>query len=81
MLTMPADLLREVDAVAREMGRKRSQLVRDALNELIARRRAAQFEEMLAAGYLETTPVAREWVEDTASALPMSASDVWRWDD
>ena len=41
-MTIPAELLREADALARAEGRKRSELVREALRLYIAERRPAR---------------------------------------
>jgi metal-responsive CopG/Arc/MetJ family transcriptional regulator len=81
MLTVPAELLAEVDALARRTGRKRSQVVRLALRELLERRRREEFEALLAAGYQE---LAAEAATAAAESLPLQAAaaeGIWRWGD
>lgn len=81
MLTMPADLLGEVDALAERTGRKRSQLVREALRELLDRERRLRFEQLLAEGYRELSAEASQTIEDAASAQNEASTSLWRWDD
>lgn len=81
MLTMPADLLREVDELAERKGRKRSQLVRDALGEMLERERRREFEELLAEGYREQAAVLAELAQDFALIQAQAAEGIWVWDD
>ncbi|HEY3082792.1 MAG TPA: ribbon-helix-helix protein, CopG family [Chloroflexota bacterium] len=81
MLTMPAELLDEVDALARRTGRKRSQLVRQALHELLDRQRRREFEELLADGYREMAEDAAVVAADGQTLQAEAARDVWRWDE
>jgi metal-responsive CopG/Arc/MetJ family transcriptional regulator len=81
IVTLPANLLLEIDALARQTRRKRSQLVRDALREMLEGERRRVFEEHVAEGY-------REMADDIA-AIAVEGEDLqarasratWHWDD
>ncbi|MBI2939897.1 MAG: ribbon-helix-helix protein, CopG family [Chloroflexi bacterium] len=47
MVTVPPDLLAAVDAAARRLGRKRSHVMRQALQDWLDRQRQQQFEALL----------------------------------
>jgi metal-responsive CopG/Arc/MetJ family transcriptional regulator len=51
MLTLPADLLQAVDTAARRLGQKRSQLVRQLLQDWLKQQQQQEFEALLAEGY------------------------------
>lgn len=81
MLLFPPDLLRAVDAEAKRLGKKRSQVVRQVLNSWVEEQRRRQFEALLAEGYQEmaqhTTAAASEFLPLQVEA----AEGIWRWDD
>jgi metal-responsive CopG/Arc/MetJ family transcriptional regulator len=81
MLTMPAELVERVDALARRKGRKRSQLVRDVLGEALAREERSEFEELLAEGYRAMAEDAAIAADEFASAQAQATEPVWRWDE
>lgn len=81
MLTLPADLLQAVDTAARRLGQKRSQVVRQLLQDWLERQRQQEFEALLAEGY---QAIAREAAGITSESLPLQATaaeGVWRWDE
>ena len=53
MVTIPTDLLKDVDSTAKRLKRNRSQLVRQALAELLEKLKRQEFEALLAEGYRE----------------------------
>ncbi len=81
MLTLPAAHLEAVDVAARRQGKKRSQVVRQALQDWLERQRQQEFEALLAEGYQalaqETAAVASESLPVQATA----AAGIWRWDE
>lgn len=81
MFTVPADLLQEVDALAHRTQRKRSQLVRQALQELLQRHRQQDFEALMAEGYQEMAQEAAALVIESLSLQAAAAEGVWRWDE
>lgn len=81
MLTLPADLLQAVDTAARRLGQKRSQVVRQLLQDWLERQRQQEFEALLAEGY---QAIAREAAGIASESLPLqdnAAEGVWRWDE
>ncbi len=81
MLTLPPAFLEAVDAAARRLGKKRSQVVRQALQDWLERQRQQEFEALLAEGY---QALAQENAAIAAESLPAqaTASDgIWRWDE
>ena len=86
VVTMSAELLRDVDELACRLGKKRSQLVRMALEEILERpprtpeedaELGAVMEEGYKERYKELAKTAEEWLPLTAKALEKS----WHWDD
>ncbi len=53
VVTMPDDLLQEVDAAAKETRTNRSQFLRQALTRYLAEQKKRKFEALMAEGYLE----------------------------
>jgi metal-responsive CopG/Arc/MetJ family transcriptional regulator len=81
MLTMPAELLGAVDDLARRLGRKRSQLVRQALSELLDREQRREFELLLAERYREMAAEAEELAADALALQAAASLPNWHWDD
>jgi len=63
VVTMPDDLLQEVDSAARETRRNRSQFFREALTLYLEEQKRRKFEALMAEGYLEMAE------EDAADAM------------
>lgn len=81
MLTLPLDLLQALDMAARRLGRKRSQVVRQVLQEWLEQQRQQEFEALLAEGY---QAMAQETAAISLESLPLQAAageGVWRWDE
>ena len=81
MITIPADLLKDVDSVAQDLKQNRSQLIRQALTDLIRRTRQQEFEELLAEGYMEASQENVEIVSESLSIQSAAAEGIWEWDD
>lgn len=81
MVTLPSDLLQTVDAMAQRRGRKRSPVVREALQEWIERQRREEFEALLAEGYRSLATETSAIVEDSEWLQASAAEHIWRWDD
>ena len=80
MLTLPPALLEAVDAAARRQGKKRSQVVRQALHDWLERQRQQEFEALLAEGYQALAQEAAAIASDSLPARAAAAEAVWRWD-
>jgi metal-responsive CopG/Arc/MetJ family transcriptional regulator len=81
MLTLPPELLGAVDEAARRLGHNRSQVVRQALAEWLARRERQEFEALLTQGYQELAEHASSEIGDWLSPQVAAAEGVWRWDE
>ena len=81
MLTLPSDLLEDVDALARRMGRNRSQLVRQALRELLERRQHQEFEALLAEGYQAMAKETAALVSESIAWQSAATEGIWDWDE
>lgn len=81
MLTMPADLLQAVDLMARQMGQKRSQVVRQVLQEWLERQRQREFEALLAEGYQATAQQVAVTASEFSLLQSAATEGVWNWDE
>ena len=81
IVTLPRELLDQIDAAAAKLEWKRSRLIRDALVEWLELRRKEEFEALLAEGYQEMAELHSEVVRDFAAAAAEATKDTWRWDD
>jgi metal-responsive CopG/Arc/MetJ family transcriptional regulator len=79
MLTLPADLLSEVDSLAQRTRRKRSQLLREAFRDLLERERQADFAALLAEGYQAQAAQIEQTAAD--AGLAQAAGALWAWDE
>jgi len=70
MVTIPTDLLKDIDSVAKRLKQNRSQLVRQALIELLQKFKQQEFEAFLAEGYRE---MSKENAIVVAESLPLQA--------
>lgn len=77
MLTMPEDLLAEVDRAARHRNQNRSEFVRAALHNYLEQLSRAEFEALLAEGYRETARAAAELVEESLPLQSEAATGAW----
>lgn len=77
MLTMPKDLLAEVDRAARRRRQNRSEFVRTVLHDYLEQLRQAEFESLLAEGYREMATAAAELVEESLPLQSEVAKGAW----
>jgi CopG family transcriptional regulator/antitoxin EndoAI len=68
MITMPNSLLEEVDGLARQENRNRSEFIREVVRCYIDEKRRMDLRERLRKGYLNMSQVNRELAEEGASA-------------
>jgi len=81
MVTLPGELLNEVDSAARALKQNRSELVRRALAAWLQQMRKREFEELLAEGYSES---AERWDSSTDWGMVAQAAATdgnWVWDE
>jgi metal-responsive CopG/Arc/MetJ family transcriptional regulator len=80
MLTLPTDLLHEVDALARQTKKNRSQFMRHILREWIEAQHKKEFETFLAEGYQEMAQQNTALVEESLP-VQVAAIEGWHWDE
>lgn len=73
MVTIPTDLLRDVDSAAKRLKMNRSQLVQKALAELLKQLKQQEFESLLAEGYRE---MSKENATIVAESFPLQAAAI-----
>ena len=85
VVTLPPELLEAVDSYAEQHATKRSQVVRQALQEWLAKRRSPkqqeEFEALMAEGYQEMAELLAELAAESVLAQAAAAEKSWRWDD
>ncbi len=81
MLTLPDDLLQQVDAAARRLGKQRSQVVRQALRDWLRRLEQEEVEASMAEGYQALAQEAEATAAEAAFTQAAAAEGVWHWDE
>jgi len=81
MVTIPEDLLREVDSATRQLKRNRSEVVRQALAEWLRQKKQREFDALLEEGYRESASQAREHASLGWLAQSAIVEGDWSWDD
>ena len=81
MVTCPTELLDTVDAHAKRLGKKRSQVVREALGVWVAAQEQTEFEALLAQGYIEMADQLAAWAEEIMPLQMEAAAATWIWDE
>ena len=72
MITMPNSLLEEVDGLARQENRNRSEFIREVMRCYIDERRRMELRERLKEGYRTMSQLNRELAEEGSSAAQQS---------
>ena len=81
IVTLPRDLLADLDAAAQRLQRKRSRVIREALLEWLEMQRRKEFEALLEEGYRESASGLEELTGDFAALASEATERTWRWDD
>jgi metal-responsive CopG/Arc/MetJ family transcriptional regulator len=64
LIEFPASLLKRADQAARELSKNRSELIRTAVEKMLADMEAKQFEQVLAAAYAANASLSLEMAEE-----------------
>lgn len=80
MITVPPDLLAQVDAAAQHLGQSRSRFVREALTVRMAALEREVFDALLAEGYRAMNDAAAEIVAELVPLQAMALTP-WTWDE
>jgi metal-responsive CopG/Arc/MetJ family transcriptional regulator len=81
IVTLPRELLDELDATAKSLKCKRSRLIRDALGEWLEQQRKAQFESLLEEGYRAQANEIEQLARDLDGLQAEATRSAWRWDE
>ncbi len=81
MITIPAELLGDVDSLARHLKQNRSQFIRGAITSFLREFKQKEFEALMAAGYRETFGEDSEIVAESHSLQAVATEGIWEWDD
>lgn len=81
LTTMPTELRQEVDAAASEIGKSRSQVVREALEAWLAHRKQEAFERLLEEAYIDSAAHAEKDAMEYLKLAEGALEGRWRWDD
>jgi metal-responsive CopG/Arc/MetJ family transcriptional regulator len=81
MITIPSELLGDVDSAAQKLKQNRSQLIRRALNEFLQRLKQREFESLMAEGYRETSGENSDIVAESRILQAAATEGAWKWDD
>jgi len=80
ILTLPGELLREIDAVAERLERKRSRVIREALTEWLEIQRRREIEALLEESYRTQAAELEQLAADFQGAEAEAGKTLWRWD-
>ena len=81
MITIPAELLGDIDSVAKRLGQNRSQFLRRAATNFLNQLKQRDFESLMAAGYIEASRKGSDIVDESRSIQAAATEKVWEWDD
>ena len=80
MITIPHDLLGDVDSAAQSLKQNRSQFIRQALTDFLQRLEQQEFEKLLAEGYREMSESNSKIVAESFSVQAAATEGTWEWD-
>lgn len=78
MITIPSELLGDVDSAAQKLKQNRSQLIRRALNEFLQRLKQREFESLMAEGYQETSGENSDIVAESRLLQAAATEGAWK---
>ena len=81
MITMPAELLGDVDSVAQHLKQNRSQFIRGAIINFLQQLKQKEFEALMAEGYRKTVGEDSEIVAESHSLQIAATEGIWEWKD
>jgi CopG family transcriptional regulator / antitoxin EndoAI len=81
IVSLPHELLEEIDELAVRLEVKRSRVVREALGEWILRQRQREHAELMAEGYQDMATRSSSLSREEDLAQVIAAEGVWTWDD
>ena len=80
MITIPSELLGDVDSAAQKLKQNRSQLIRGAITNFLQQLRQKEFEALMAEGYQEMCREDSNIVAESRPLQAAAAEGTWDWD-
>ncbi|MEK7398261.1 MAG: ribbon-helix-helix protein, CopG family [Candidatus Poribacteria bacterium] len=81
MITIPENLLEDVDLASERLKKNRSQLIRQAITEFLRQLKQKEFEELMAEGYQKTSDIDSQIVDNSLELQSKASEKVWAWDE
>jgi len=81
MITMPSNLLKDIDSAKEKLKQNRSQFIRYVITEYLNQQKKKEFEEQVARGYMESSEEDSIIVEESIKAQLIATEKEWVWDE
>jgi metal-responsive CopG/Arc/MetJ family transcriptional regulator len=81
MITIPSELLGDVDSAAERLKQNRSQLIRRAITNFLQQLKQREFEALMAEGYQEISKEDSKIVTESLPLQSAAAEGIWEWND
>jgi CopG family transcriptional regulator / antitoxin EndoAI len=81
ILSIPSDLLQEMNSASEKLKKNRSQIIRQAIAEFLSQLKQKEFEQLMAEGYQETFQTNSAIVNDSLELQAEVAGKVWDCDE
>jgi len=80
-ITMPSELLKDIDSAKVQLKQNRSQFIRYVITEYLKQQKQREFEELMARGYMESSEEDSIIVEESIKAQLTATEKEWVWDE
>jgi metal-responsive CopG/Arc/MetJ family transcriptional regulator len=81
MITMPSNLLKDIDSAKVLLKQNRSQFIRYVVTEYLKQQKKKESEELMARGYMESSEEDSIIVEESIKAQLIATEKEWVWDE
>lgn len=81
MITIPSEMLVDVDSVAQRLKQNRSQLIRRAITNFLQQLKQKDFEALMAEGYQKTSKENSNIVAESRPLQAVATQGIWEWND
>jgi len=80
-ITMPSELLGDIDSAKVLLKQNRSQFIRYVITEYLKQQKKKEYEELMARGYMESSEEDSIIVEESIKAQFTATEKEWVWDE
>jgi metal-responsive CopG/Arc/MetJ family transcriptional regulator len=81
MITMPSNLLKDIDSAKEQLNQNRSQFIRYVVTEYLKQQKKKEFEELMARGYMESSEEDSIIVKESMKAQIIATEKEWVYDE